>query len=335
MSPSGTRSANGAPGSDSPRMTASTLPIAVVLVLTCGTTNLAAETLADVLRASNVPAQQFQASELTQRITSYAVSKDAPFLLAYYADDGSDLLQFPLRLIRYDRSKWDLRRADLRDVSALFQGETPTTCLGSALDIREYRDTVYIDIHKNPSAGCVIVLSSRLEFKAALSGWLLGLLGADYAILRRSEVHFMSVHPLHLAMFNVRQNQATEIYPYSGDPQRRQFSRWIEPRISKRWCMNHNAQCDPENFDADLRGKVIVNEAANLFAFQVQFNVSGFGPAVEKQVPARTVTYIFRERNGQWEHREFDVRQLQRVLGSMSLKDFVNQGSGKAFPPSL
>jgi len=307
--------------------------VAVLLTLPCGTACLPAETLADVLRASTVPVRQFSGSDLAQKVTSYAVSNGNPFLLAYYVDDGSDLLQFPLRLIRFDRAKRDLRRADLRDVSVLFRDETLTTCLGSVLDIREYSDTVYIDIHKNPSAGCVIVLSSELKFKTALSGWLLGLVGADYAVLRRSEVHFMSVHPLHLAVLNVQQNQATEVYPYSGDPQRRQFSRLIEPRISKKWCMNHNAQCDPENFDADLSGKVIVNETANLFAFQVQFNVSGFGPAVEKQVPARTVTYVFRERNGQWEHREFDVRQLQRLLGSMSLKDFVTQGSGKAFPP--
>ncbi|MEO8661025.1 MAG: hypothetical protein ABI693_21325 [Bryobacteraceae bacterium] len=313
-------------------MSTCALPITVLLIFTCGTTALSAETLDDVLRASKVPVQQFSTSDLTGKITSYAVSKDGPFLLAYFVDNGSGVLQPPLRIIRYDRATDSLRRTDLRNISALFQSELLMNCLESVVDIREYRDTIYIGTHSNPSAGCVIVLSLGLEFKAALSGRLVGFIGADYAILRRSEIHFMSVHPLHLAVFDVRQNQATEIYPYTGDLQRRQFSRLIEPLISKKWCLEIAAQCDSGNFDTDLLGKVTVNETAYLFAFQAQFNVSGFGPAVEKQIPTRTVTYIFRERNGRWEHRQFDAQQLQRLIGKTSLEELVTKSPGLAFP---
>ena len=308
--------------------------VTVLLLFTWGIPRLAAETLEDALRAAKVPTQRFPAPELGGKITSYAISKNDPFLLAYYVEDGSGLLRPPLRVIRYDRATGNLRRADLRDASALFQGETPMNCLGSALDIRENRDTIYIDTHYNPSAGCVIVLSSKLEFKTALSGWLLGFMGAEYAILRRSEVHFMSVHPLHIAVFDVGRNQSTEIYPYNNDPQRRQFSRLLRPLILEKWCLENNAACDPGNFDTDLRGNVIVNETGKLFGFQAQFDAAGFGAATEKQVPARSVAYIFRERGGKWEHREFDVQQLQRLPGGMSWDELIINKPDLAFQRS-
>jgi len=61
----------------------------------------------------------------------------------------------------------------------------------------------------------------------------------------------------------------------------------------------------PENFDASLGGAVALNEAAKVFGFEAKFDAAGFGDAAEKQVPARTVAYIFRERGGTWEHRNF------------------------------
>jgi hypothetical protein len=169
------------------------------LVFTCGIGISAVETLRETLRAANVPTQKFAALELDEKITSYAISRDDPFLLAYHRVDGSGLNQRPLHVIRYARATGGLRRADLRDITTLFQDKLTMDCLGSALDIREYHGTIYIDTHINPSAGCVIVLSSDLSFKTALSGWLLGLLGADYAIVHRSEVHFMAIHPMHIA----------------------------------------------------------------------------------------------------------------------------------------
>src|SRR5439155_392072 len=160
-------------------------------------------------------------------------------------------------------------------------------CLGSALRIREHRGTIYVETHRGPSAGCVIVFSSRLTPKAAISGWLLGFMGG-YAILHRSEMHFMSVHPMHIEVFDLARNQSTEVYPYKDDPQRREFSRLLEPHISERWCRENNAECDPGNFTNDLRNDVIVNEAARVFGFEAQFDAEDFGPAAEKQVPPRT-----------------------------------------------
>ena len=305
--------------------------VALSLLFTSGTSTVAAETLEDALRAVKVPVEQFPASVLAGKITSFAASSDGPSLLAYYEEDGSGFLRPPLHVVRYERATGSLRRADLRDVSALFPGTIPMNCLGSATDIREYGGRIYIDTHVNPPAGCVIVLSQGLELRAALSGRLLGNIGADYAILQRSEVHFTSVHPTHIAVFDVKRNESTEVYPYADDPHRRQFSQLIKPLISGRWCRESNAQCDPDNFSVSLRHGVMVNEAARLFAFQAEFDPVGFGPAAEKQVPARTVTYLFRERGGKWEHREFDALQLEKMLGGMSLGKLIADKPDLAF----
>jgi len=139
---------------------------------------------------------------------------------------------------------------------------------------------------------------------------------------------------MHIGVFDVKRNQSTEVYPYKDDPQRRQFSRLIKPHISGKWCVEHNAQCDPENFNTVLRGNVIVNEAAKVFAFEAQFDAAGFGEAAEKQVPPRTVAYIFRERAGRWEHREFHGQPFQRLLGGMSLKELIGKKPDLPFRPA-
>jgi len=90
-----------------------------------------------------------------------------------------------------------------------------------------------------------IVLSSGLSLQTVLPGLLEGFLGADYGILARNEIHFMSVQPLHIEVFDLKRKQLVEVYPYKDDTQRRQFSRLIEPHIVPDWCREHNAACDP------------------------------------------------------------------------------------------
>lgn len=297
-----------------------------LLLFTCGSGSLAAEVLSDALRAANVPTLRFSPSELGRRITSYAVSEGAPFLLAYFSDDGSGWLPPVLHVIRYDRATVDLRRADLRNIKAVFRGDISFNCLGSALAIREYRGTIYIDTHYNPSAGCVVLLDLRLSFRAAISGWLIGVMGDEYAILRASEVHFLSVHPLHIEVFDLKKSHLAEVYPYEHDALRREFSGLIKPNILMRWCAKNNAQCDAENFDTDLvddKGRVAVNEQERVFGFEARFDANGFGEAAEKHAPPRNIAYFFRERGGTWEHREFPMAQFKLWFPTMSVQRLV------------
>ncbi|MEO8126595.1 MAG: hypothetical protein ABJF23_02670 [Bryobacteraceae bacterium] len=279
--------------------------IPIILLFACALVGFAEETLRDTLQAANIPAEQFSPSELPEHITSYAISKGDPFLLAYYVDKGRERLSQPLQVIRYNRTTNRLQRARLHNIKAIFAQGIEMDCLGSAMEIREHHGVIYIDTHYNPSAGCVIVLSSELVFQTALSGWLIGLVGSDYAIVQRSEVHFLSVHPLHIGVFDGKRNRVEEVYPVKNEPYRRQFSQLLHKHVSEKWCAENDAPCDRENFDTELRGKVVVDEAARSFALDVRFTAAGFGPAALKQVPPRTVSYTFHQRNGKWEHHAF------------------------------
>jgi hypothetical protein len=156
-------------------------------------------------------------------------------------------------------------------------------------------------------------------------------LSPNYALFRRSEVHFAPVHPMRIAALDLIQNRAVDLYPYAGDPQRSRFSADLTPLISRNWCMNNNALCDPRYFDVDLHGALIVNERARVLGFEARFDSAGFGPAAEKRVPPRAVSYVFRERNGSWEHCEFGPGELPRRLGVTSLSELIRSNPDLAF----
>jgi hypothetical protein len=305
-----------------------------VLLCLCGFRAYAAESLGSTLLAANIPTQKFAEPELHQAITSYAVSHGDPFLLAYYVDDGSGRLHSPLHVIRYAHKTEDLRRADVQDIEALFQGQVRMDCLGSALRVRESHETIYIETHGGPSAGCVIVLSPALAVKTALSGWLLGTLEPDYAILRHSEIHFKAVTALHVEVYDTKRNRTVEVYPPKQDRLRQQYSRLIAPHISDKWCMVNDAECDPQDFDTDVMGDVAVNEAAKVFGFEAEFDAEGFGDAAKQQVSPRSVVYVFRQRGGLWQSRELEPAQLQRRFGVSSVQELVTRSSNAAFEPA-
>jgi len=293
--------------------------------------SICAESLQGVLQAGKVPIQNFVGSELSQQITSYAVSDGDPYLLAYYGDDGSGLLKPPLYVIRYSRTSGSVGRTEIRDIDRLSNSSRRIDCLGSALRIREVYGRTYIETHLTPSAGCVVVLSPGLSFKTALPGLLLGFLGANCAILSRNEVHFMSVHPLHIDAFDLIQNRSVKVFPPEGDFFREQYSRLIQPRISEEWCRENSAQCDPSNFDTELNGELSPNEAARAFGFEARFDAAGFGEDAGIQVPPRNVAYIFRERAGKWQYREYEPSQLRRLFGVANITELVRRKPSAAF----
>lgn len=309
----------------------STLVLALLIIAGIG--NATAETLRDVLQAARVPTQDFSASALDEKITSFAVSTDEPFLLAYYTDDGSGLLEWPLHILRFYRGTNELRRADLQNATAKFEEGFDMDCLGSALEIMENADTIYVETHGGPSAGCVLVLSPTLQLRQALSGWLLGLMGSDFAIIRRSETHTNSPTPMRIAVFDLKQKQLVDVYPFKNDVQRLQFSQLIKPHISKSWCREYILDCDPATFETELKGKLVVNEAVKTFGFEAEFDAVGFSDTSQMQVPSRVVAYIYRKRGAIWEHRELEPGQLQRLFGTAGIQELVTTKPTAAFDP--
>jgi len=299
------------------------LVLAVVLSSLAG-----AETLRAVLQSHRVPTGQFSDSDLAQPITSWAASSgEQPFLLAYYTDDGSGLLQAPLHVIRYDPAS-----RDLLETTALFAEALPMNCLGSALSIGEHHGFIHIETHVSPSAGCVLLLSRQLVLRKALSSGLLGVAGEDRAIVEEGEIHVAAVHPMRIAVYDLRRDRLTEVYPPAEDPYRRQFSRALQAHMpGDDWCRTHNAPCDPRDFDSDLTGHVAVNEAAQVFGFEVRFDAGGFGDEAGEQVQPLAIAYVYRLRHGRWEHREFPAERIVSLFAVETVDELVSRKPQAAF----
>ncbi len=306
---------------------------AMLLLAVALSTVVTAETLGPVLRSRHVPTSQFSDADLAAKITSWAASSDdEPFLLAYYTDDGSGYLRAPLHVIRYDLANRTLRRTDL-----LANRTPPMDCVGSALGIGEHRGIIHIETHVTPSAVCLLLLSPHLALRTTLYGGLLGMLGERCAIVQRNEIHFAAVHPMRIAVYDLRLDRLTEVYPPVQDAYRRQFSRALQSHMpSDDWCRIANAQCDPRNFDAELVDTVAVNEAAKVFGFVARCDAGGFGDEGATPVKPLEVAYVYRLRAGRWEHREFLPERLMDLFGVETVGELVSRKPQAAFetPPA-
>jgi len=292
----------------------------VVLLLASSLCN--GETLGEVLGAAGVPTAQFRQAELDDTIYSFAVAASDPFLLAYYAKADQGVAEPIMRLVRFPRGGV-LQRGTLQGVSADFAKDLKIPCIRPAIEIIEVRGRIFLKTHDNPSAGCELILDTSLKLKVASSGWRLGLMG-DYAIVRKSIVHFAWTHPTKLSVIDLKRGVETAVYPYPNDPLRSQFARLIRPHINMDWCRVNNHSCDPMNPDTNPAGDVAVNESTGIFGVEIKFEAWG-DEAVAKKVPLMSVTYLFRLRNGQWEHREFLSSRLERLFGTKTVKELVKK----------
>ena len=140
-----------------------------------------------------------------RRITSYAVQADAGwFAIAYYWFDGTELLPPELRLRVLDRRRGVWQHRMLHD--DVHRG-------GSALHIHRAGGFIYIDLHRTPSAGSLIVLTERLELKRQLNGWASLLLPDGRMLYENNMIHFAPAHAGSVSLFEPTTNRTIRVYP--------------------------------------------------------------------------------------------------------------------------
>ena len=165
-------------------------------------------TLATELQKHDV-APTGRLDDLDREITSYAVASDADwFAIAYYWHTGSDLLPPELRVRTLDR-RTDTWR------SAVF--DTDKVKGGSALRIARRPGFVYLDLHLNPSAGRLVVLSEDLKVQRLLSGWSSLLLADGRVFYENSMIHFAPNHPGSVSLYDPRSDGDIRVYPATPD----------------------------------------------------------------------------------------------------------------------
>jgi len=299
----------------------------------------------DVLRAACVPFPLvFNPSvDIGLPITSYEVFNGATqFVLAYYLANGSDLLEPPLRLLRYDKltGKWDT--AEFAGVDTEARPGLRAPCFGSAVGIAEAGDMLYVGLHLSPSAECLLVLSRDLKLKKTLYGWPVGHFSSGSIVLQKSMVHFAPTHPLELSVFDPSSNALTPIYPPPSDSYRAEYIRRLQTAISQSdRCVGENCESDPERFDNDFasvcaasgcKTQIVTNEETGSLAFIAQFSPNGFLRFDrEKSLPelAEQVVYVYRIFPGPIEHRAFRPGDMKDRYGITSLDSLLSPQSLK------
>jgi hypothetical protein len=286
------------------------------------------QTLADVLKKSSVSSGLNSVAHLDDSITSYAIlNTDREFLIAYYLVNPGNELQSPLFLTRFDKSsgEWQQAQTDPKTISDGTGPQTQLDCIGSAINLERSAYWYYLDLHLNPSAGCLVVLNHDLTVNGTLTGFTAAHFKSGLLVYQGNAVHFAAVHPLTLFLYDPVTRKSKQIYPQESDPLRAEFSKGLEKAIDEKRCQENDWPCDPKDFETDILHPVEVSDEAHALAFRVEFSTQGFVPPEEGERSGKSsndqYVYVYQLDPIRW--REFAARDLKRKFDADSLKDLV------------
>jgi hypothetical protein len=301
----------------------------VAAILCPGVGTASAETLREALASKHLPIAAAKLANLDKDITSGAELDDAnQFVIAYYVEDGTGLLNPPLYLERYDRKRNEWKSAALADAQTK-SGDMDVPCLGSAIDVTASGGRFFLDTHINPSAGCLLVFSPELKLEAGLYGWLVGRLGSDTLVYHRSQVHFAPVHPAEIALYDLRTKREVTLYPPKLDSSlRRVRTQQLQGfyKGNEDWCNKNNDPCDPAYFDSSLQGPVATNEDQAALAFLISYEQIQYVQGdVQKPSGPKDVLYVYRrvDDEAKMEYREILLGDAKARFGDVSLQNLL------------
>jgi hypothetical protein len=287
------------------------------------------DTLRQALAAKHLPTGAAKLANFDKSITSWAELDDAnQYVIAYYLDTGTDELNPPLFIDRYDRRRAEWKSVSFPDAHPI-SAQPDDNCYGSVLRVGTLGSRFFLDTHMNPSAGCLLVLSPDLKLEASLSGWLERMLGGDMLIYQRSQTHFAPVHPAEIALYNLRNKRDVTIFPpkvptpirEARTAQLREFY-----KRNEEWCRKNDDPCDPENFDSALQEEVATNEAEAAVAFLISYEqIQLVAGDVQKPSGPKDVLYVYRrvDDEAKMEYREMLLANAKARFGISKLQDFV------------
>jgi hypothetical protein len=287
------------------------------------------DTLRQALVAKHLPVEGAKLPNLDKNITSGAELDDAnQFVIAYYLDDGSGLLNPPIFLDRYDRKREVWTSAALGDAKTKLV-DIKVDCFGSILNIKATGTRLLLHTHINPSAGCLLVLSADFHLEVGLYGWLVGRVGEDTLIYHRSQRHFAPVHAEEIALYDLRAKREVNLFPRNPDSAiRRARTAQLAAfyKANQEWCKVNNDPCDPEYFDSALQGEVATNEAEAAVAFLISYEqIQLLQGDLQKPSGPKDVLYVYRgvKDEAKMEYREMLLEDASVRFGTSKLPDLV------------
>ena len=286
------------------------------------------KTLREVLAAEKLPLDAETLHNLDAKISSGAELNDTQqFVIAYYLLDSTGQLNPPIYVGLYDRGARRWRSGEIR-AGAAKEGGADDNCFGSVLAIAAFSDFYALETHINPSAGCEIILSRDLKVKASLYGWIVGHFGDGGIVYHRSQVHFATVHPAEIAIYDPATEKEFNIFPHPPFQEiRLQLTEKLREFYKSRqdYCQKADDPCDPQEFDSSLEGKVITDDREHAMAFVISYELQGFGQDEHKPAGPSEVVYVYRHVNDEskMECREMLWSDVKAKVGDVSLERLV------------
>jgi hypothetical protein len=306
----------------------------LVVQLLCCAAFVAAEaqeqtgTLRAALHEEGLPLDSPNLPNLDQKITSGAELDTAEqFAIAYYLDDGSGTLNPPLHILRFDRKARVWQKGEVG--SAPGPDVVADPCYGSVLDVRSFGEGLVIETHINPSAGCALLLTKELKLEFSLYGWVLDAFTDGTLLYHRSQVHFATVHPAEIAVFDTRAKKDFTIFPPKTDtPIRQRLTEELREfyKSHQDYCSKANDPCDPQMFDSALDGKLVLDNREHALAFSISYRLQGYGQDETKPAGPGSVIYVYRSANDEskMEVRELLPAEIKARFGEVSLQDLLD-----------
>jgi hypothetical protein len=286
------------------------------------------KTLRDVLAAEKVPPDAAALHNLDAKISSGAELNDAQqFVIAYYVQDVTGQLNPPIFVDAYDRGAGKWKSGEIRPGTAK-EGGADDNCFGSVLTIAAFSDSYALETHINPSAGCEIILSRDLKVKASLYGWIVGHFGDGGIVYHRSQVHFATVHPAEMAIYDPATGKDFNVFPHPPFQEARlQLAEKLREfyKTHQDYCQKADDPCDPEQFDSSLEGKVVTDDREHAMAFVISYELQGFGQDEHKPAGPSEVVYVCRHVNDEskMEYREMLWSEVKTKAGDVALAQLV------------
>lgn len=290
-------------------------------------------TLREVLAGAGFVAANGSLLNLDKPITNGASLNDsARYVVAYYLDNGTGILSSPMFIDAYDRRTRTWKSAVLTgggsQNDAAGASMSDDRCLGPVLQIRASAESIFLDTHINPSAGCLLILSQDLKVRKALFGWYLARFSDDSVVYHRSEVHFARVHPAELALYNWRSGREVELFPRKPFQtvrlaQIQRLREFFSTRQER--CNKNNDPCNPEQMDSTLLGDVATNDSEHALAFLISYQqLQG---TLDEQKPSgpEEVVYVIRHADDpvRLDYREILLTDVEAHFGKVTLPDLI------------
>lgn len=286
------------------------------------------KTLREVLAAEKVPLDADALHNLDAKISSGAELNDsAQFVIAYYLLDATGQLNPPIFVDVYDRGAAKWKSAEIR-AGAAKEGGADDNCFGSILAVESLSDFYALETHINPSAGCEVILSRDLKVKTSLYGWIVGHFGDGGMVYHRSQVHFATVHPAEIEVYDPATGKDFNVFPRAPfQGQRLQLTEKLREfyKTHQDYCQKADDPCDPELFDSSLADKVVTDDREHALAFVVSYELQGYGQDEHKPSGPSQVVYVYRHVNDEakMEYREMLWSDVKAKTGDTKLEKLV------------